>query len=755
MHRLQGIILLALISILSVGNPLQGADWAEADRHNRQADLLLQQKRYDEAMAELKLAETAWPDGGHYATRQGWVRLWPMKDPTGALVHFERALKQGGSSNPWTLRDQGNALCQLERYSDAERSFDQSIQAARVRGPEATEELLHSLGWASICRMKQGEYDEAIELADQGYSIKATSDNWALAEGKIHSELWLAHEAFADGKYDSAIRHYRAVEQTSRLSPAHQEWLRELNPAMHRGLAEKRKAIGSIRPEYVHRVFVVRLRQSRLDFKGLKGEQIQTQRSITDQQRERSELFLRLLRSEVEAMSGGRLSLSFETEELNATLTELRSTSYGNVETRQPVFETITPFAGNTYCEAARKYDTIWTFWEGEGAATTANGGGLSYPCIANQLYSPVRGYVSFPINWNGPDAIVAYVHEFFHNIEAMTGIQPAHGFQPQNRLQFPGWKGSGQMDYFQWQFATTLPRVSNDPVLAGAAPSYLNLNYLRRQPDRNTDEVIAANQQATVHLSKEAMAEAHRMAEEASDLHWNRHDAVSALARARQALTKNPHQRDALLIAALVSSDRRDFPAAVGFFRTLAPLNPEPWILKYLAHLQQWETKDLPGAIETYRQLDALYGASPEIAEIYPGYGRALIDAGRLDEALLVLERGRHLQAREAKPTVSAQCSFWKGFVLGEKLFRRNEALPLVQEAWDGGYRDAFVEFYIKKYRSGEVAQRAFLDLPQPDRPAARGPAAAFVHEMPLPRSSVRFSHAPAGPAFRPMPSR
>lgn len=717
-------ILCLVFGALPGSAALHAGEWAVADRHNRQADLLLQQKRYDEALAELRLAETEWPDGGHYATRQGWVRLWPMKDAAGALTHFERALAQGGLTNPWTLRDRGNALCQLERYAEADRSFREAVQAARSRGAEAADELVHSLGWASVCKMKQGEYGDAIALADEGLGMQSSADRWALAEGKIHSELWLAHRAFAGGDYDDAIRHYAAVERAAQLSPLHREWLRELDPALHRGLAEKRKALGRIRPEYVHRILVVRIRHSRLDFKGLKGERIQTVRSISDFQRERSQLFLELLRAEIEAMSGGRLSLSFDTEELDAALTELRSTSFGPVETRQPVFETIAPSVGGTYCRAAQKYDTIWTFWEGEGAATTANGGGLPYPCIAYQLYTPVRGYVSFPINWNGPDAIVAYLHEFFHNVEAMAGIEPTHGFQGPNRSRFPGWRGNGQMDYFQWHFAATLPRVANDPALANAAPSYRNLNYLYRQPDRNTDAVIAANETVTARLSRDDLREARRLSDEASELHWNRHDAQSALAKARLSLAKNPYQRDALMIAALVSADRKDHGAAVGYFRTLAPLNPEPWILKYLAHLQQWETKDLAGAIETYRSLEALYGTSPEIAEIYPAYGRALMETGRNDEALGVLERGRHRQAKEAKPPVAAQCSFWKGYVLGEKLSRPAEALPLVQEAWDGGYRDSFVEFYVKKYRSGDVAQRALFELPQPERPAAPVPA-------------------------------
>lgn len=279
-------------------------------------------------------------------------------------------------------------------------------------------------------------------------------------------------------------------------------------------------------------------------------------------------------------------------------------------------------------------------------------------------------------------------------------------------------------MDYFQWHFSTTLPRVANDPALAKAAPSYRNLNYMHRHPDRNSDAVIAANEKATARLSREALRESRQLADEASDLHWNRHDAMAALAKARQSLAKNPYQRDALLIAALVCADRKDYAAAVGYFRTLAPLNPEPWILKYLAHLQQWETKDLAGAVETYRRVEALYGTSPDIAEIYPAYGRALMEAGRHDEALGVLERGRHHQAKEVTPPVAAQCSFWKGYVLGEKLARPAEALPLVQEAWDQGYRESFVEFYVKKYRSGDVAQRALFELPQPERPVAPVPA-------------------------------
>jgi hypothetical protein len=66
-------------------------------------------------------------------------------------------------------------------------------------------------------------------------------------------------------------------------------------------------------------------------------------------------------------------------------------------------------------------------------------------------------------------------LHEFFHTIENLTGISPAHGFRSPE--QFPEWKGTTELDYYRRHFETTLSRFGFD-----------KLNFINRYPAGTVD---------------------------------------------------------------------------------------------------------------------------------------------------------------------------------------------------------------------------------------------------------------------------
>jgi tetratricopeptide (TPR) repeat protein len=701
-------------------------NWQKASELNQKGDRLIAQKRFDEALQAFADAERHWSDSGFYATRQGNVYLWHKKDPAAALQHYDRALTQGGDRSVFTLRERGIAFCQIERYDDSDKAFQSALQLAEqnlaaVPASQtkerygALDEVLHTLGYASICKRDQQRYTEAVALADRGFALRPNSDNFALNEGKAHSEIWLAHAAFADGRYEEAATHYREAERVTERSTPHRDWLKEFSPRFHRELAEQRLAVErqGIKPEYVHRMHVFFLKKARFDFKDLNGKQVVASDEINADDREKAALFLQVLKRQLEAMSGGRFTIEYDITELDITVTEMSVTTWGGLESRAPILDALPDEAADAYCDAARGVDTIWTFWPGRGSATTANGGALTYPCVPFQLNTSLRGYVSFPANWNTLDATVGYLHEFFHNIEAMSGINPTHGFQDQNRGRFSAWKGTGQMDYFRWHFKNTLPGNRPQPQ------TYANLNYLHRYPNPASEEVVMANRLAVARIAPEKRREAKAFADQAHELYWNRKQHKAALEAAEKALALNPYQRDALLLAGLAAGDLKKDELAAAYLQRLAPLHPELWVLLRLAYLQQWQLKDLPAAIRTFELIAERH---PEDADRYPSYGRALMDTDRLDEALVVFEQGRN----SSKEDVAAQSAFWKGYLLGERLNRPSDALLLVQEAYNRGYKDSFVEFFLKKYSGSAVSERALVPEAPVASPKAQRPVEA-----------------------------
>ena len=681
------------------------SNWQKASDLNQKGDRLLSQNRFDEALNAFAEAERLFSDDGFYATRQGDVYLWQKEDPTSALKHFDRALSQGGDKSIYTLRERGIAFCQIEQYNDSEKAFESAIQlaeqklAATQKNQSAVNEVLDALGYFSMCKRDQKRYTEAIALAQRGFAIEPNTDNFALNDAKLYSEIWLAHAALAAGRYQESASRYKEAEQVIQRSKRHRDWLQEFSPTLHRELAEQRLAIErqGIKPQYIHRMQVFFIKKAQFDFRDLNGQRVVANDEITNDDKEKAILFLQVLKRQLEALSNGRFTIEYKITELNTTITKMKTSAWANLETRMPILDSLPDQVADSYCQAAMSVDTIWTFWPGRGTATTANGGSLHYPCVPYQLSTPLRGYISYPANWNTLDATVTCLHEFFHNIEEMAGIDPTHGFEAQNRHNFKGWKGSGQMDYFRWHFQNTLPGNKPQPN------TYSNLNYLNRYPNVLSGEAVKANREAVAQLTAEKRYQSQNFAEQAHELYWTKKQYSSTLEMANKALALNPNQRDALLLAGLAANHLKKDQLAAQYLQRLTPLYPDLWVLHQLAYIQQWKIKDLPAAIRTFELISKRFTDEPDR---YSSYGRALLDSNRLAEALIVFEQGRASSNKE----VVAQSTFWKGYLLGERMNRSFEAIPLIKEGYNLGYKNSFTEFYLKKYSNSSISQRSII---------------------------------------------
>lgn len=696
-----------LLGLFLFGFSLHANDrWKQAMALGKKADLLIKQKRFDEGVAAFAQAEAIYPDGGYYATRLGSLYR-DREDYATAMQHYDRALGQGGANETYPLRERGIALCRQQLFSEALSTFESAMRVTTER-KENVREALYVLGYHALCLRDAGRFQEAVQIADRGLAMSQGAPIFELAEAKVHSEVWLGHEAIAAGRYQEASAHYAESELVGQRSPAHREWIQKtVEVANLRKLADLRLAAeqSGQQPEYVHRIQVFYIKRSKLDFVASNGQHIAVEDEITSLQRQRSEFFLQILKKHVEAMSGNRLTLDFRMKELDTTLTELKRDFWDGREVRSPELDSLPDAIAKHFCEATQSADTFWIFWPGKGAATTANGGASLFPCVPYQLYTPMRGYVTFPADWKSPDAPLGYMHEFFHDIEAMVRIPVTHGFLPQNRGKFPGWRGSGQLDYFAWQFQNALP--GNQP----ADNTFANLNYLSRHPNYLTRELIDAHSTVAGNLGQTERREARRLAIQASELYWQKRNVRAALETAEQALSQFPHQRDALLIASHAAHDLKDFAKMAEYTLRLVPLPTEAWVYSRLASVQQWQLKDVAAAAQTYELIAARF---PAYQERFANHGRALMELNRLDEAQSVFEQGRQSPSTAQKPPVAAQSAFWKGYLLGEKLGRADEALALVQEAVNGGYNDAFVQWHLKKY-SGSSAAAPRLMAPAP----------------------------------------
>ena len=684
-------ILLALVLFHAAFSSIHAENYQKAMFHIKNAESFTNMENFPQALRELEAAETEFTRDGHVATRIGILVAYRMKDLPASLSHFERALRQGGDKIPWTLREYGFALLRTGNEDTAEEFLNQSLDLSSGN----LKEMEISYGYVSHLYRKKRKFMDSIRFALEGYTINPKSDDFYLCDSIVISSLFLAYEALIHKDYDASIQYISQSEKYLSKNTIVREQSKKYEIHIQRQIIQNRKKIGIIKPVYRNKILSFFISDTDVNFISLKGENIRGLSKISQEEEDLAIFYQGVLREFIESMSGGNYSISFENIKLKGTLRDIRVSSYGGLDTREPVFETTSPPLSELFFRYRNQYDTFAIYWNGKDISTTANGGGFSYPYVNYQMYGSNRGYISFPTNWSDEIQIIGLVHEFFHNIESLTGIGPPHGYL--SRELFPEWKGEGELDYYRWHFANTLPRVLNDRLLREQASNWKNLGWLERFPDSFTEEDYQNNLKLSSRISSANLKKSYELAMKAKVYYWEKGDISSADPLFKEAFRLNPYNPFALRYMGDLENKNGNYPKAFSHFSTLLQITPEPWVFRSVIYLQQWNLKDFIGAQETYKKYFSRY--PKEKSDHLVEYGRLQIELGNYEEALKNFEQGIQSGDSSRKPSVRSQCNFWKGFVLGEKKGDTKQALKFIKLGVEDGYKDSVTLFYLKKY--------------------------------------------------------
>lgn len=681
------------------------ADTPAAEGFARQAESFLQAKRYPEAIVAFQNAARANPAAGaYYTARAGHIQSWSQNDPRTALVTFRMALSMEGGQQAWILREIGVAHARLQEFAQAR----EQLQAARrisetafAKGEQVAHgrELAETLGWSAHVANAQENYSAALEIALEGYRLAPQSESHVLACEGSEAATRLAHQNLIDGDFLGAAKHYGLAESTARRSSSCYSSLTNRRIPEHVRVSRELSAMGRIDPHYSFRACIVYVRHADFDFKSALGNQrVQAKGSISDREIRRAEVAQRLLQRYVEAFTNGRLSMSFTRTTLDATFTEIDATIYNGGETRIPVLESAGDSLSDYFFANREQCDGFFIYWNGHGTATTANGGLLSFPYLAYQKYSPLRGFISFPASWDSSDASIGMLHEFFHVTEGTFGITPTHGFLAPTA--FPQWKGKDQFDYFRYHFERWIPANK------GANP-WRSFALPERFPEKTTPELLAVNRLAVARIPREQLRLARAKSQEASKLYYSGSDRAGGIALFRQALAQNPHEALALQTLAGVASAEGDYAKAEEYYARLTTVEPDVWSLSALGALRIWHLQRPADALAPLAQAIRLAGPNGPTAGSFYNLGHAHLRLEQFAKSLDAFESVRSAADNgTGKPSLRTQSTFWIGFLYGEKFERRSEAYAFVKEAVDAGWNDDFSRFYLKKYAEQNTAR-------------------------------------------------
>lgn len=256
------------------------------------------------------------------------------------------------------------------------------------------------------------------------------------------------HAAFAEGRYDEALRQYRRAQGQGAQACYGRDWcLDELIATV-----EERRRLGAIAPADTHRIgliFVTEIRTTHPDGR------VTSRRDVTDEHRARWRVHSAFTRQVVEAFSNGGMTLAFDT--IDAVFTHPAGGPDTAWYTDQLDIDSI-------FRRDIDRHDSYVTF-----STTIPFGLGLArhFPLVAGVIYGPNRGVAQLNPTYDW----TFLLHEWFHGVEFITNIQPAHGYMDSIRTAFPGWSGRTEFDYFRWHFRNTI------------APDWSRVSFRKRWP--------------------------------------------------------------------------------------------------------------------------------------------------------------------------------------------------------------------------------------------------------------------------------
>lgn len=346
-------------------------------------------------------------------------------------------------------------------------------------------------------------------LESRGAELQTITDITE-APPPVASPLVRAHAAFAAGRWDEAAAQY----QRARELGAERETATRMLEAL-----EVRRRLGDIAPADTHRIGVICVTD--IDtYTTLSRAERTTRSDVVADQRPSIRLRLGVLRRLIESFSAGGTTLDFEESEAVAYLDVGTRVTSGTIDRID---------AGRYLLESSGRVDSYMVI---SNSSSPGLGGARWFSLVTGVIRGPQRGFVN--INPTNHD-VELMLHEFFHVVEAASGIAPGHGYRDELRSNFPQWQGSGEFDYYRWHFNTTL-----------AGGPWSRLNFRLRNPV-STERMAAYARIASAYerIPFDSVLQAADLAQVARAL--PRVDSARSLALLERAVALSPYQPDAL----------------------------------------------------------------------------------------------------------------------------------------------------------------------------------------------------------------
>ena len=451
---------------------------------------------------------------------------------------------------------------------------------------------------AGMAKLEAGDFSGAAGSFAQACRIEPDNRTYLLWHMRL--QVFLGQNAAFAGNHRQAITSFtQALDAKEKFSGSGDSEHLAIKRLLE--LTREHQALGSFRPEYVHRVKVLYIRHTDLkDVVDKDGRPVKSKGSIKDSQITPSIRAQDQLKFFIETMTRGKLSLSFERTVLDTTLT--RAVIYARQANRtmfRPDFSSTSESLGPYLFPQRNSIDSVFMYFVNPGFPVWPFANGVPLVYIPYTWYGPGRGSIAMPMDAavaknnselvaNFPHSWVTF-HEFFHVIERRSGgIGPTHGWLPESieksKKAFPAWVPdpndawtATEYTWYRYHLQNTLPaRMRLQSQKSKLVPPFKNFSFALTSPDAHADGLFATYSRALAGISLDRLRQAGELVAQADKARWGKR-ADEARALYIQALRHNPYHHRALYELGMDAHRRRDNAAVERYFSILERVFPDP----------------------------------------------------------------------------------------------------------------------------------------------------------------------------------
>lgn len=443
--------------------------------HKKEVRDLIKNEKIEAALALAQKGVAKHKTEGWYEFQLGEVYLNNIKDDELAIAAFDRAREKKFMSI-WVEHRKGQALMNSKRYQAAIVEFNQAINRSREveklfsKNQTDKTNLIHRemstrYGKVAKCYFYTGDVDNFLVAAK--YAAELNSSNGKIRQ-LFDARMENGYDELAQGNYKPALRYFEKAFKSPVM-----DWEKEKNLRMYVKelikVTKKRVDLGKIEPVYVHNIGVLLVNNVDFTYKNKEGKLVSIKESLRPGEKIIANRRILVVKAITEAMSDGNLSIKPTMIDINSPLRRVHAFPKGKYYPDWRYYKG----AGEEILPYVDSNDTF--IWCSNAIHGSGHGGAGSFP-LPFGTKSPQRGFIEL----NPMHTVNLWFHEFFHVVEQMSGISPAHGHHASKRKFHPEWKGktNNSMDYYQWQFNNTVKNKG-----------WENLNFSSKKYDFDVSE--------------------------------------------------------------------------------------------------------------------------------------------------------------------------------------------------------------------------------------------------------------------------